>query len=139
VEKLNNRICTINKNRTTIMTSHLDRMAAILDRVMERANAAKAKGKDIATVEAAVATARGKIAEARTAVQAQSQKECVMSISGADTTIGSEVRNAISEYAAQLKEVRAKVIAARQAVSQAIRALAAVMGEKISVELKEGE
>lgn len=138
VERLNNRICTMNKNRVETMNNHLERMLAVTNRVAEKAAVLKTEGKDVAAVEITVIKAKEAITEAQTAVNIQARKECVISITGSETTVGAEVRRAISQLETEIKAVRAKVTTARQEVAQAVKVLAMVLSEKITVAL-EGE
>jgi prefoldin subunit 5 len=131
VERLNNRICTMNKNRVETMNNHLERMLAVTNRVAEKAAGLKTEGKDVGTVEAAVIKAKEAITEAKSAVGTQAGKECVIAITGSDTTVGAEVHNAISKLEAEIKAVREEVNVARQAATGAVKALALVMGEKV--------
>lgn len=139
VDNLNKRICTLNQTRTKVLLGHLERMSKILDRVETRAGVAKENGKDISEVESAVATAREKIRLATDAVNAQSSRECVINLTGSEETAGTEVRAAINQLQTELRSVHQKIKEARQAVATAIRQLAQVLGEKVSISLEEGE
>jgi len=124
VENINTRMCKINVNQMGVLKDHLDRIAVVIDRVEERSAVLKSEGKDTAVIEAAIVKARKAVADGGEAVDAQGQKECVIAISGSDTTVGAEVRNSISKLEAEIKAVRVKVQAARQAATQAVKTLA---------------
>jgi hypothetical protein len=139
VDRLNNRICTLNRNRVTIMNKHLDRMLVITERVEEKVSNLKTQGKEAGKVEEAIQKARTAIDTARSAVNTQAVRECAINISGSDTTVGADIRKAVSQLETEIKAVREKVTLARKAVSQAIIALAKVWGTDVNVSFEEGE
>ena len=137
VERLSERICMINKNRTAAMLRHLETMGKILDRVQARADKAEANGKDVAAVDAAIAAARAAIGEAKAAVQAQAGAACEVTVSGTEGALKGEVQAARTALENGLREVHGKVKAAREAVVVAIKALARVLGEPVPTGIKE--
>jgi hypothetical protein len=129
--RLSNRMCDLNKRRTAKMGQHLEKMAKILDKVVVKAAEAKGNGKDTTVVDTTVTAARKAIEEAKAAVSAQAGKACEVTVSGTDGALRSDVETARAALESGLKEVHAKVVAARKAVGEAIRALAAILGEPV--------
>ncbi len=128
VERIGTQMCNINKNRTSTMMNQLNRMGQILEKVELRAASASARGKDVGAVKTAVERAKSRIAEAKTAVSNQANADCTINISGSTTGLSGEVGRAVSGLEQTLRGVNEKVKIARTAVSDAIRALAKVMG-----------
>jgi hypothetical protein len=88
-------------------------------------------------VDTAVEAARKKIDEAKTAVSSQAGKACEVVVTGTDAALKSDVEKARLALEAGLKEVHQKVVDARKAVGDAIRALAVVLGEPVPEAVKE--
>lgn len=130
-QRLSNKMCELNKRRTAKLTQHLEKMGQILDRIVKKAAEVKANGKDITAVDAAVAAARKSIEEAKAAISAQAGKICEITVTGTEGALKTDVENARVALESGLKEVHAKVAAARKAVGEAIRGLAAVLGEPV--------
>lgn len=130
VEKLQTNCQNINIKRTDKMTGMIAKMSSILTNVENRAASASAAGKNIASVSAAIGKAQTAIADAQEAVTSQSGAVCTITVTS-ETNVKTDVGNVISGLQSDLKSVYAKVIAARKSVSDAIRALALVMGEKL--------
>lgn len=126
VERVANRMSQVNTNRTNQMTKHLGTMSEILKKVASRAATAKEKDKDTSSVDSAVAAAQAAISAAQTAVSAQAGKENVVTISS-ETGVGQDVKNTMNTLQSDIKGVYAQVVAAREAVRTAVKALAAVL------------
>jgi len=120
VERIDTRLATVNKNRTDHMSTVLDKLTSIVDRVSERIATAKANGKDVAGVEAAIATARTAIAAAQAAVSAQAGKEYVITI-GEETALKGVVGKTTSQLQSDLQTVHKLVVEAKQAVQNIFR------------------
>lgn len=71
----------INQIWTDHFSKLLDRYAAILQKIQDRATAAAASGKDVTATDAAIKTAQASIASARTAVAAQAAKTYTLDLS----------------------------------------------------------
>ncbi len=130
VDRLNKNLNEVNKKRTNMMMRHLSKMNEILEKVKNRANQAKAKGKDTSSVDAAVSKAQTAIATAKSAVLAQAGKEYTVTISS-EANLRTDVGTTMKSLQGDSQAVRALVIAAQKSVGEAVRALAAVLGEAI--------
>ena len=130
VQKLSDRLCETNESRVGVMEKHLAKMEQMLLRIEGIAAERETAGKDITAVTSAIVSARSVITTARTAVQTQAGRDCVLIISGSETSLGTEVNGAINRLHVQLKAVNQNITAAREATRKAIQELAKVMGEK---------
>lgn len=128
VERLDNRMAVINKNRTEAMSNHLQRMREILGRVEEKTANVKANGQDVSTVETIFSTAETAISKAETAVANQAGKEYVANITY-ESTLKNTVGAAMKQLEADLKAAHQTVIEAKKAVMDAAKALAKVVGQ----------
>lgn len=108
VEKLDIRFSEVNSKRTTQMTSNLDKMTTILDKLFD-------KGVNVATPSNAIQTALD-------AVKIQAAKTYVISIS-TEANLKMDVGKVRSQLEADLKVVNELVVAARKAVAAAILTL----------------
>ncbi len=131
IERINEKCQKINEKRTERMSQMLEKLSKILENVINRASAAEANGKDISSVDTAVAAAQTAITDAQAAVETQAGVECVITIN-TETTAKNDVGAAISGMQQSLRAVYDKVIAARKAVGAAIKALGAVLGESLT-------
>ncbi len=131
VDKLNTQCQNVNQKRTEKMSEMLTRLSTVLTNVTNRAATAKANGKDTSSVDAAVTAAQAAIADAQAAVSAQAGKTCTITITG-ETSLKTDVGKTISTMQQDLRTVYEKVIAARKAVMDAVKALALVLGESLT-------
>ncbi len=131
VEKISENCQKINEKRTERMSQMLEKLGSILENVANRANAAEATGKDVSSVDTAVAAAETAIADAQAAVEAQAAVQCVVTINS-ESTAKNDVGATISGLQSDLKAVYEKVIAARKAVGAAIKALGLMLGESLT-------
>lgn len=139
VDILNNRMCTLNRNRMQTLNNHLDRMLKIVNRVTERVTSMNREGINLDTLNSTVETARTAINQAQTAVETQQMRECTVGITGQDASVGVEIRNSIAKLEREINAVQLKVRSARGAVAQTIKALANVLEQEVTVQLEEGE
>lgn len=135
VEKLSVRCQEINKKRTDAMTGMLTKLSSILENITNRATTAEAAGKDMASVNTAVATAQTAIENAQTAVANQAGKECVITINS-EKTLRADVGATISALEKDIKLAHDAVVAARKAVGDAVKALGLVLGESLTEKLR---
>lgn len=126
VERVDNKLAMINKKRIAHFNKVLDRLEALLDKIRNRANTAKAAGADISSVEAAIATAESAIVTARNALSTQAGKEYVMEL-GDESTLRADVGKTVNRLASDLKELMKSILEAKEAVMTAARALAKVL------------
>lgn len=130
VENVQNRMTEINTNRTDVMTKQLTIMSDILDRVSSKAADLASGGKDISQVTAAVAAARTAIAEAQESVAAQAGKVYSITIS-TESTLRNNVLTTRKSLETDVLGAYQKIVAARRAVYNAIKALAIARREPV--------
>lgn len=86
VERLTKRFAYVNKAWTTHFSNRLDRYAAILQKIQDRADSEAASGKDVTTVDASINLAQVAIQDAHTAIATQKDKTYVLDLSSVSTT-----------------------------------------------------
>lgn len=117
----------LNKRMTDQFQKALDQLSDVLLRIQTRADTAKANGKDVSAVQAAIAKATDAITAAKTAVTAQTGKVYSFQIRS-DATFKKDVGQARQTLHADLVKVRDALKAARDAVHQAAVALSQISG-----------
>lgn len=127
VERINDKIANINERRTTHMTTVLEKLEGILARIKERTATAAANGKDVTNVNSAIDAAQRAIDAAKQAVNDQKAKEYVVSIE-TEETLRTTVGSTVSQLQADLRATHKLVVDAKQAVMQAARLLAIIVG-----------
>ncbi len=131
VDRLNKNLNEVNKKRTDQMLKYLTRVSEVLDKVRSRSAAAKAKGKDTSSVDAAITKAQGDIDKAKSAIIAQAGKDYTVTISSEDN-LRTDVGTTMKSLQGDSQVVRDLVIAAHKSVSDAVRALGGILGENLS-------
>lgn len=124
-ERINTQLNHINQQATAAMARHLDRMENLLDRLRSRVIKAKERGLDTSATEAAIDKAQAAIDSARAAVEAQAEKEYLIEFTD-ESGLRIGASNAKTGLRNDLKAVREKVRAARQAVVDALKAAKAM-------------
>lgn len=117
VEKINDTLARINKNRTDSMMKNLERMSQILTKVENFINSVS--GKDTTDAKKAVADAKVAIDTAKVAVDAQSKKEYTIEATS-EATIRQDAKAARDSLHQDLQTTRKLVIDAKKAVANAI-------------------
>jgi predicted phage tail protein len=130
VENIESRLTDINTNRTDTMTKQLAVMSDILDRVSSKAADVASTGKDVSSVTSAVAAARTAIEAAQAAVARQAGKTYSITIT-TENTLKNNVLTVRKALETDVLATYQKIVLARKAVYNAIRALAVVRGEPI--------
>lgn len=125
VERVDARLIELNKNRVEFFTKAVDQIEKVLAGLIERTDKAAAAGTDVTTVRAAITKAQAAIAAARTAIVAQSGKTYKITVS-TDGKLRTDVKVVRDMVEKDLLAVREKVRSAREAVRDAVKALAAV-------------
>lgn len=109
LEHVSDQINQLNARATTLMLNHLARLEEILNKVKAR------------KPEVDITAAQAKIDEAKTAATAQAKNEYIIEFTNENgLRIGAST--AKTKFRADLKAVRAKVLAARQAVVDVLKA-----------------
>ena len=134
VEKIDSSLLKLNERKTNQWTAALEKLESVLKRVLERAEKAKAGGKDITSVTSASGAASTAIAAAKDAVLAQSQKIYTLQITD-EQGLKNAVRAAREILNSDLKAVQEKVKVARDAVHNTATTLAKLMpAEKLAAD-----
>ena len=120
VTRINDKMVEVNKRRTQKMLDVLEKLTSILDRLTQKAEAAKVEAKDVTLVEQAITEARTSIDTAQVAVASQALKIYTIEASS-EATLKTTVGKAVSQLHFDLKVVHQLVIAAKQKVAQVIR------------------
>ncbi len=107
MENLDARLAELNKKKTDMLMSRLDRLSSILTKVSEMEGA----------VDADVEAAAAAIATAKTAVEEQAAKEYVVDVT-TETALKTNARAAIKEFITDMKAVVEKVRLAQVAVAK---------------------
>ena len=127
IERIDQKIANINKKHTTQMLEHLTKMITILDKLQSRVDIAKTKGKDVSGTVTAIAKARTAILTAQTAVKNQAAKDYVLSVS-TENKLRIDVGATVKQLEQDLRIVNQSVIAAKQAVAEAIKSVRTIKG-----------
>lgn len=127
VETLADKFDKLNAGRVEHFGEVLEKLVAVLGRISDRAAKAKAAGKDIAPVAAAVSAAQNAIDDARAAVKTQAGKVYKVVVTE-ETRLKDDLGKVRDAYRADVKAVEEKVKSAREAVHAAARTLAGVPG-----------
>lgn len=129
VERINTRLNQINDKRTDQMLKHLKNMSSILSRLESRVNQATQNGKGTSAATAVIASAKASIETAKTAVETQAENDYSIDVSS-ESTIREDSKSARDKLHSDLSSVRELVIAAKQAVANAIRTAATTLGRQ---------
>lgn len=118
--RVNTNLNKINQNQTDQMLKHLDKMTALLDKLEARVSSNSPDIKNPAAANQAISDAREAVANAKTAVQAQAQKDYTLQVS-TETKIRTDAKSMRDQLHTDLSAVRKQVIAAKQKVADAVR------------------
>lgn len=130
VERLNTTLNDVNTKRTDALLAYLNRTSDLLTKVQTRTTTAKAAGKDTSKVDAAIVKAQADITKAKTAILVQAGKIYTATITS-EKALKTDMGKTMSQLQADVGSVRTLVLAAHKSVSDAIVALAAVLGETL--------
>lgn len=121
VENINNNLNTINKRRTETMAMSLEKMSQILKKLKTRIEAGSAAGEDVSVLNNAsvIAEFEVKWSEADAALKAQMEKEYLIDVNK-ESTVKEDSTNARNSLRADLKSIHAKIVEAKQALSNVI-------------------
>lgn len=129
VDQIQTKLSSASANRTNAMSENLQKLSTILENIQNRANEAKANGKDTTAVDAAVVKAQAAIQKAQTAVTAQSGKTYIITITATSSAgLKAGVGIKTKEFRTDLTATYQLMVAAKQAVAQAHMTLAKIIG-----------
>ena len=121
-EKINNQLVQINQKATQAFERHLNTIQNLLNKIIVWKDKLKTSGKDVTAAETAISQAQTAIDTAKPAVEAQKQKTYAIEFTDeSDLRIGAST--AKTNLRTDLKAVREKVKAARQAVVDSLKTI----------------
>lgn len=129
VERINTKIVNQNKAVTNRLSAVLTKLQSVLDRISQKAQDAKAAGKNTAALSTAISNAQTALDAAKAAVSNQAAKEYTLSIAN-EGTLRSTVGTTVSGFRKDLRDVHKTVVDAKQAVQNALSELAKVSSAK---------
>lgn len=135
--RVNTNLNKINQNQTGQMLRNLDLMSQLLDKLAQRVASNSPDIKDPAAANQAIADARTAIDTARTAVEAQAQKDYTIAVT-TETKIKLDAQAKRDQLHTDIKTVRQLVIDAKQTVSNAVRVAKSGKVATPSAQEKEG-
>jgi len=129
VERIDEKISTMNKNHTARFSKVLEKLEMILNRITERALDLKSKGTDTLKVDSAVISAKTAIGAAKDKVAMQAAKTYGIEVIN-ETRLRANFGSIVSMFRKDLKDVHKTVVDAKQAVQAAEMELAKARGEQ---------
>lgn len=118
--RISNNLNRINERHTQMMLKFLDRTSVILGKLEDRVNSSTPDIKDADSAKEVIASAKDAIASASAAVNAQSEKDYTILVT-LESRVRIDAQSARTLLHDDLQAVRRLVIAAKQAVANAIR------------------
>jgi len=128
-ERVSTNLNKINDNQVDAMTKHLGRLQEFLNKLSLRVATAKTNGKDVTGTESAIASAQSAIDAAKAAVEAQAGKDYTLVV-GDEATVRADAQAKREALMNDLKIVHEKIKNAKDAVVNAIRTTAKVIGKE---------
>ena len=125
VERIDVRLDELNARMLDHFSNVLDRLEDVLERIASRADKAEGRGLDVSTVRTAITDALSSITSARTAVQVQAGKTCIVTVT-TENNLRVDVGKARKCLHDNLTVVREAVKAAKEAVRKAATTLAQI-------------
>lgn len=127
VERVQSKLSDVNARRTDHFLKVLERLSTVLDKIASRTEKAKAEGKNVTTIEAAISSARTAISSAETAVNTQKAKTYEITVTD-DTTAKNDVGATVKQLEFDLQGVQKTVQAARDAVHNVFNQIKTFVG-----------
>lgn len=128
VERIDEKISTMNKNHTARFSKVLEKLEMILNRITQHAQNLKSKGIDTLKLDSAVASAKSAINAAKVAIEGQAAKTYTLDVAS-ESRLKTTVGSIVSMFRKDLRDVHKTVVEAKQAVQNAEMELAKVRGE----------
>jgi DNA-binding PucR family transcriptional regulator len=125
VLRLDERFGKLNNTLTTHFNDVLGKLEKVLERIGTRADKAQSRGLNVSAVRTAIADAQKAIADAKTAVSAQTAKTYPITIT-TENKLREDVKKVRQSLFNDLRAARAAVVAARDAVHKAAVTLAQI-------------
>lgn len=127
VERVQSKISDINTRRTDHFLKVLERLSTILDKIQSRTEKAKAEGKNVTSIESAIASARTAISSAESTVNTQKAKTYQITVTD-DTTARNDVGATAKQLESDIRAVQDTVQVARQAVQNVFQQIKTIVG-----------
>ena len=127
--RVSNNFGTINDNRVNAMTTHINRLQEILDKLTERVAVARANGKDTTEAETAIAAAQSAIDSAKAVVEAQAGKDYTITVTD-ESTVRSDAQEQRTALMEDLVTAHKSILSAKDAVINAIRTSVNTLGKE---------
>lgn len=118
--RVNTNLNKINQNQTDQMLKHLGLMSQLLDKLATRVSSNSPDIKDTSLANQAIADSRETIAKAKTAVEAQTQKDYTINVT-TESKIRADAQEKRDQLFKDITAVRKLVIDAKQSVANAVR------------------
>ena len=122
VERVDNKITTLNKKHTNRFNKLLKKLSSILDRIESKVDELEGEGTDVSTVGVEVQIARDAIGVAQREITEQAGKDYVIEIN-TESNLGEVVSSAFKEFRDNMKVLQDSVKVARDAVHEAAKTL----------------
>ena len=127
VERVQAKLNDVNARRTEHFLKVLERLSTVLDKIVSRTEKAKAEGKNVTSIETAIATARTAIASAESAVNTQKAKTYEITVTN-DTTARNDAGATVKQMQEDLRAVQDTVQIARNAVQNVFKEIKTIVG-----------
>jgi len=139
VERIYNNLNRLNDQIVTQLLAKIDQIEEVLERVKSRTDKAQEADLDVSGVREAIAVAEAAIKKARTTAETQAGKIYEIVISD-EANLRTDVKPGRDQLQSDLEALRQQVVLAREAVREAITALAQVRGiESLEISPSAGE
>lgn len=119
-QRVNDNLNQINKNQTSQMLKHLDKMSAVLNKLERRVNTNSPDVKDPAAVKAAISEAKTALDTASATLKAQAGKDYTLQITS-ESRVKADAQKLRESLHEDLKAARQLVVDTKQVVANAIR------------------
>ena len=125
-QRVNLSLGNINQNRTQSMSNRLDKITEILTKVEARVNTVSSNGTDVSSATQAISQAKSAIEAAEMGISAQANNDYTITVT-TEAQVGQDAKAVRTDLLADLKATQSLVIAARQAVANAISVSASTL------------
>lgn len=129
VERVSDRIDSMNERYVDLFSQALDRLQLILDEIDGQILTLESTGLDTGEVKNAANSAQSAINVAKAALSAQAGKEYVIQIATDEVVLKASVGKTMSQFRRDIRDLHKKVVDARQAVKNAARVLKLILIE----------
>lgn len=127
VERIYDNLNRLNDQIVTQLLAKIDQIEEVLERVKSRTDKAQEAGLDVSGVREAIVVAEEAIENARAAAETQAGNVYEITI-GDEASLRTDIKPVRDQLQSDLEALRQKVVLAREAVREAVTALAQVRG-----------